>query len=246
MKTLKKSILFVLVFILMLLAGNTVYGADATLNSSARNVTVGTSVEITASVTSAEAWQLSLVASGGTLSGTTSSVDAPGSVVTQTVIKATFSASTAGTYTITLSGQVTGSDLVKQLVNKPITITVTNPPTPTPPTPKPTVTPTQTPTEAPPAFTSTNETVFATTDVNVRSSYSTSSALLGKLLKGESVVRTGITTTKVNGYVWSKVTYKGQVGYIASDFLQTAPLTTAEPTIAPTVDPNATKKISNV
>lgn len=72
-----------------------------------------------------------------------------------------------------------------------------------------------------PKFTSVNETVYATNDgINVRKSYSTSSAALGSLKKGESLKRTGIATTKTSdGITWSKVTYNGQTAYVSSAYL---------------------------
>lgn len=70
-------------------------------------------------------------------------------------------------------------------------------------------------------FTSKNQTVYANSEVNVRSSYNTSSSKLGTLQKGDSVKRTGIATKSVNGILWSKVSYNGKTGYISSSFLTT-------------------------
>ena len=67
-----------------------------------------------------------------------------------------------------------------------------------------------------PSFTSVNETVYATSSVNIRSSYSTSSSVVGSLDTGDSVTRTGRGS---NG--WSRVTYNGQTAYINSDYLTT-------------------------
>ncbi len=67
-----------------------------------------------------------------------------------------------------------------------------------------------------PKFTSANETVYATSEVNVRKSWSTSSGILGSLAKGKSVTRTGKGD---NG--WSKVTFNGSTGYIYSEYLTT-------------------------
>lgn len=86
-----------------------------------------------------------------------------------------------------------------------------------------------------PTFSSTNQTVYATGEVNVRSSYSTSSSRLGTLQKGDSVTRTGIANKSVDGILWSKVTYNGQTAYISSSFL-----TTTKP--AETDDPDDDKK----
>lgn len=66
-----------------------------------------------------------------------------------------------------------------------------------------------------PSFTTVNETVYATDSVNVRSSYSTSSSVIGSLKKGESVTRIGKSSS------WSKVKYNGQTAYISSSYLTT-------------------------
>lgn len=73
---------------------------------------------------------------------------------------------------------------------------------------------TTTPSE--PKFTSVNETVYATTEVNVRKSWSTSSGIIGSLGAGKSVTRTGKGD---NG--WSKVSFNGTTGYIYSEYLTT-------------------------
>lgn len=67
-----------------------------------------------------------------------------------------------------------------------------------------------------PSFTEVNETVYATSSVNVRSSYSTSSSVIGSLNEGDSVTRTGKGS---NG--WSRVKYNGQTAYISSSYLTT-------------------------
>lgn len=67
-----------------------------------------------------------------------------------------------------------------------------------------------------PSFTEVNETVYATSSVNVRSSYSTSSSVIGSLNAGDSVTRTGRGS---NG--WSRVRYNGQTAYISSSYLTT-------------------------
>lgn len=73
-----------------------------------------------------------------------------------------------------------------------------------------------TPKTTTPSFSSVNETVYATGSVNVRSSYSTSSSIVGSLDAGDSVTRTGRGS---NG--WSRVTYNGQTAYISSEYLTT-------------------------
>ena len=65
-----------------------------------------------------------------------------------------------------------------------------------------------------PKFTSVNQTMYTTGEVNIRKSYSTSSAIIKTVSKGTEVTRTGIGN---NG--WSKITYNGQTAYISSELL---------------------------
>lgn len=65
-----------------------------------------------------------------------------------------------------------------------------------------------------PTFTSTNETVYAKSKANIRSSYSTSSTKVGSLSEGDNVTRIGIGN---NG--WSKITYNGQTAYVSTSLL---------------------------
>lgn len=91
----------------------------------------------------------------------------------------------------------------------------------TTPTPESVSTPAQENTTAPQEtdslFTETDETMYATTTVNVRSSYSTNSDKLGSLTKAQSVKRTGIGTGAAAG--WSKIEFNGKVAYVSSDYL---------------------------
>ena len=76
---------------------------------------------------------------------------------------------------------------------------------------------TSAPTEQEQLFTDCNETMYATTTVNVRSSYSTNSDKLGSLTKAQSVKRTGIGTGAAAG--WSRIEFNGKVAYVSSDYL---------------------------
>ena len=91
----------------------------------------------------------------------------------------------------------------------------------TTPTPESVSTPAQENTTAPQEtdslFTETDETMYATTTVNVRSSYSTNSDKLGSLTKAQSVKRTGIGTGAAAG--WSRIEFNGKVAYVSSDYL---------------------------
>lgn len=70
--------------------------------------------------------------------------------------------------------------------------------------------------EVGPKFTEVNETVYATTSVNVRSSYSADSDKVGSLSSGASATRTGVGD---NG--WSRIVYGDSVAYVSSDYLTT-------------------------
>lgn len=65
------------------------------------------------------------------------------------------------------------------------------------------------------AVTAVNETVVATTKVNVRASDSENADRIGQVESGTSMTR---YETRENG--WSKIDYNGQEGYIKSEFLQ--------------------------
>ncbi len=239
MRKLKNVVLFILMVTMIFAMGNVAYAASASLSPSSSNVKTGETVNITVKVNSTEAWNLSLTASGGSLGGTTNVADAADSEVTQNVMTATFVASTAGSYTIKLSGEVTGSDLNKKTVSESITITVTEPQTEAPVTPQQPTTPQpQTNTQPVPStqtspqpqqpqtpktptlkntFKDVNETVYVynTESVNVRELDSASSTRLGGLSKGTAVTRTGISTDGS----WSRVSYNGKTAYISSDYL---------------------------
>lgn len=100
------------------------YAADASLSVSKNEIKVGEVTKISASISSAEAWTLNLTATGGNLSGTTESTDASDGETSKVVLDANFSSNSAGTYTITLTGEVTGSDLKKKQISKTVQITV--------------------------------------------------------------------------------------------------------------------------
>ena len=78
--------------------------------------------------------------------------------------------------------------------------------------------------EVGPKFTEVNETVYATTSVNVRSSYSADSNKVGSLPSGASATRTGVGD---NG--WSRIVYGNSVAYVSSDYLSTTKPMIAKP-----------------
>lgn len=69
-----------------------------------------------------------------------------------------------------------------------------------------------------PKFTSVSKTVYATGDINLRSTWSTSSSAT-KVAKGTELRLTGTSTEKVNGYVWYRVTYNGQIKYVVNNLV---------------------------
>ena len=81
------------------------------------------------------------------------------------------------------------------------------------------VEPAEAPVEAEPtySFTSVNETVYATTTVNIREGFSADTDKVGSLGRGQSVKRVGIGTGDAEG--WSEVEFNGQTAYISSDYL---------------------------
>ena len=83
------------------------------------------------------------------------------------------------------------------------------------------VEPAETPVEAEPtySFTSVNETVYATTTVNIREGFSADTDKVGSLGRGQSVKRVGIGTGDAEG--WSQVEFNGQTAYISSECLST-------------------------
>lgn len=88
------------------------------------------------------------------------------------------------------------------------------------------------PEEVGPKFTEVNETVYATTSVNVRSSYSADSDKLGGLSAGASATRTGIGD---NG--WSRIVYGDSVAYVSSDYLTTTKPSASKPSTSTPTTP---------
>ena len=124
MKRITKTILLSLI-ILFVIAITKVEASSANISASSTSVTQGSSVTVTGSVTSG-AWNLSLSGAGQSKglvgqTGTTDNASASTSI--------TFTASSVGSYTFTLSGDVTDYYTDENTsVKESITITVTEPP----------------------------------------------------------------------------------------------------------------------
>lgn len=128
----------------------------------------------------------------------------------------TITAKKAGTAKITVSGTIADKDGNEATVTKTISVTVKAKSTSssTNNNSNSNSTSNSGSTKKEPKFTSVNQTMYTTGEVNIRKSYSTSSAIIKTVEKGTKVIRTGIGD---NG--WSKITYNGQIAYISSSLL---------------------------
>lgn len=203
-KTLKTIIIIISAFFIYSIFSN-VEAASASISASKKNISTGESTTITVSINAA-AWNLKIGdAVNKSIVGNTD--DGENAKKTSTV---SFSSKTPGSYKISLSGDVSdGTTNATTQVSDSVTVVVSEKSS----EPKETKEPEE------PTFKNTNDKMYAKKEINVRKSYSASSAKIGSLKAGESITRTGIGS---NG--WSKVTYNGTTGYI-----QTSLLTTEEP-----------------
>ena len=203
-KTLKTIIIIISAFFIYSIFSN-VEAASASISASKKNISTGESTTITVSINAA-AWNLKIGdAVNKSIVGNTD--DGENAKKTSTV---SFSSKTPGSYKISLSGDVSdGTTNATTQVSDSVTVVVSEKSS----EPKETKEPEE------PTFKNTNDKMYAKKEINVRKSYSASSAKIGSLKAGESITRTGIGS---NG--WSKVTYNGTTGYI-----QTSLLTIEEP-----------------
>lgn len=128
----------------------------------------------------------------------------------------TITAKKAGTAKITVSGTIADKDGNEATVTKTISVTVKAKSTSSSTNNKSNSNSTSNSgsTKREPKFTSVNQTMYTTGEVNIRKSYSTSSAIIKTVEKGTKITRVGIGD---NG--WSKITYNGQTAYISSSLL---------------------------
>ena len=224
-KNIVKIILSLLLIFIIVLLTNTVQAASASISSggaSSVTVEVGKSVTITLNINAAS-WNVNVDGGGLTTSNTTTFVgysdDASNTAFSKTI---TYNTAKEGTYKITLSGDVTDenkttADSAKGTVTVTVKAKETTPPSSGGSTGGSTGGGTTT-TPTAPKFTDVSKTVYATGDINLRSSWSTSSAAT-IVPKGTELRLTGTSTEKVNGYVWYRVTYNGQIKYVAKDLV---------------------------
>lgn len=226
MKNIKLKLVFTsIVFFIILLMSKNTYAASSQISVSPSNPKVGDTITVTISANAAS-WNVSLSASGPiALNGTNSFSNATeeGENENVTIGTVKYTATGAGTANFSLTGQLVNSDYSANSATGSASVTVTaqtqQPPVQSNPTPNTTQ---SKPSPVALTFSNTNETVYATDNyVTVRSNHTTSSKPLGQLTKGESITKTGESTGTADGFKWSRVTYKGQTAYIASNFLTT-------------------------
>lgn len=90
-----------------------------------------------------------------------------------------------------------------------------------------------------PSFTSTNQKVYAKDNINLRSSWSTSSRAIA-VKKGTEMTLTGKSSKTVNGYVWCRVSYNGATKYVSRNLV-----TTTKPTDTKSDEKEEEKKDSS-
>ena len=223
----KKIIGIIIISIILIIVMNTQVKAAGTFEASisATTVTVGDTISVTVKAAGAAGTYAVYTDNSiiSVLSGSTQDfLDNSSSTIT-------YKAEKEGTVEITAKAtDMTDNDNDEIPVkgSKSFTVTVkTNQkqePVPSTPTTQTPATTTQKPaTEqatAEPNFTSANKTMYATGDINLRSSWSTSSAAT-KIKKGTELTVTATSTKTVNGYVWYRVSYNGQTKYVASSLL---------------------------
>ena len=215
-KILKILLLTILIIALYNVTSNAAISATSSTVNSGENVSISIQSNIPVisyTVTVDNYGGLTLVSSsGGTGEGTGTITNASANGMTNLAIFTfkTPSVSTDTTYYVTFNATIMEDVNWNPIEDSPATAVITVKAPSTPPSTDPE------PPTSEPNFSSDNQTVYATTEVNVRSSYSTSSSSIGSLQEGQSVTRTGIGD---NG--WSRVSFNGQTGYIYSQYLTT-------------------------
>lgn len=215
----KLIILFIAIILGMILNCSESNAASATISANSQNVSVGENVTITVN---ANGCLSELTVSGPGISGRVDiiSTDLTNQSKTETYKLDT---SSVGKKTVTLSGSVVDADRTEVSINKTVTVNVEEKKEEPKPAEEPKEeTPKEEPKPAEPTFRQVNETVYVQTDsVNVRGTWSASGGQYGTLKKGDSVTRTGISSEKINGYIWSRISYNGKTAYVISSALTT-------------------------
>lgn len=218
--------IFLFIFVIILFMRTENYAASATIDVNS-SVTVNTPITISVKGSGVQ-WNLQLKVDG-TVIAESRELDNYESNKTIS-FSGKYTPTTIGNKTITLVGSVTEYSNGSTITNfTPKTLTVQKAPEPEPtpdPDPQPQPQPKPQPKPQPeeptvitePKFTNVNKIMYATGDINLRSSWSTNSSAT-EIKKGTELTITGTSTEKVNGYVWYRVSYKGATKYVASNLL---------------------------
>lgn len=225
----KKILVTIFILIITLLIGTiNVKAASYEIGASKKTVEVGEEVTITVKFVAA-AWNVKV--SGNGISGASYASQTSDLSETETVKTFKLDTSKAGTYTITVSGDITDANGSTQDLNKSCTVTVNEKPVtpkpepepeqPTTPDPKPEtpVTPNPEPEQDLPKELEfiyvDNKTMYLETSTNFRSEYKIDkNNIITQLATGTEVIQIGISKTQSEGYTWSKIIFNGKTGYV--------------------------------
>ena len=222
----KKILISIVILIAILIIGTIkVEAASAKIEASTSTAEVGAEVTITAKFTAA-AWNVKV--SGNGINGASYAAQTSDLAEAENVKEFKLDTSKAGTYTISITGDITDANGETKDVNQSCKVTINEkkvdppveqnpePPKQQPETPK--QEPEQPKVEEKPNFTDVNQTMYARKTINLRASWSTDSK--ATLVAGGTELKvTGTSTNKVNDFVWYRVSYNGEIKYVASYLL---------------------------
>lgn len=242
----KKKLLTTVLFMLLLLGISTIsYGAI-----SATSKTVNSGETVTISVSSSDtlgAYEIQVTNNGGLTFVSANPPSVAAASGTKITGSATSGVTSLGSFTFraptvskdtnyyvkissTLAEGIAPSFTEYPLSTATATITVKAPQVSNP-SPTPSSKPSPTPVTL--TFSNASGTMYTTSAVNFRSSYGTSASRIGTIPAGEEVTITAKSNEKLNNEYWSKVTYKGTTGYVASSYL-----TATKPEVKPSAEPS--------
>lgn len=222
-KITKINLMVLMIFICLVFFSSVSNAASFDASITKTNATVGDSIAVTVTADNA-AGMYSVTASNSKVSvtsGETSEFLEDGSTTI------TFKAESAGTVTITATAtdmtdldddekKVTGSKSFEITIKEKNVVSDKNEEKPS----NNEENKQETETVTAPTFTKTNKKVYAKKEINLRSSWSTSSQAT-TIDGGTELTLTGTSTERIDGYIWYRVTYKGETKYVASTLITT-------------------------
>lgn len=234
----KKILISIVILIVILIIGTIkVEAASAKIEASASTAEVGAEVTITAKFTAA-AWNVKV--SGNGITGASYAAQTSDLAEAENVKTFKLDTSKAGTYTISITGDITDANGETKDINQSCKVTINekkvDPPVqqqnPEPPKQE----PEKPKVEEKPNFTDVNKTMYARKTINLRESWSTDSK--ATLVAGGTELKvTATSTNKVNDFVWYRVTYNGKTKYVASYLLTDEKPVEEQPQEQPKEDP---------